>query len=341
MLQQLTNRFTERYGVRHPFASAGLAFVGSTPALALAVGEAGGIGALGIGPLPPEAAQGLISQTLAASPAPLNVNFITIFVTEAHIALCERLRPRIVSFHWGHPSREWIDRLHAAGCDVWEQVGSAEAARLAVADGVDAIIAQGSESGGHNYGELPLFVLLPEVIRASGSALVLAAGGIVDGAGVAAALCLGADAVWVGTRLVASSEASAAAAYKQQLVAAKGADTTLVNLWGRELPVHFNPIRVLRNSIVRDYEGREDAVPTALDDQPIIGQMELAGQQLPVRRFANMIPMASFEGDVDQAELLAGQGVGGIDAIEPAGVIITRMMSDAIDQLQRLGKAIQ
>jgi NAD(P)H-dependent flavin oxidoreductase YrpB (nitropropane dioxygenase family) len=341
MSTTIQTRFTDRYGVRHPFASAGLAFAGMTPDLAIAVGAAGGVGALGVGPLPPEAMTALVGAIQAASSAPLNVNFITIFTTDAHIAACCELRPRIVSFHWGHPPKAWIERLHAAGCDVWEQVGSADAARRAVDDGVDAVIAQGTESGGHNYGELPTFVLTPEIVRAVAPTLVLAAGGIVDGPSAAAALCLGADAVWVGTRLVASVEASAAQGYKDRLVAAKGADTTLASLWGRESPVHFNPMRVLRNAIVAEWGPKESETPTDLEAQPIVGAMELMGGRMPIRRFANVVPMASFEGDCEQVALLSGQGVGAISSIEPVAVIIEQMMRDAADRLQALAGAVR
>jgi NAD(P)H-dependent flavin oxidoreductase YrpB (nitropropane dioxygenase family) len=115
----------------------------------------------------------------------------------------------VVSFHWEHPPRSWIDRLHAAGVQVFEQVGSVDGARRAVDDGVDVVVAQGREAGGHNFATLPTFVLVPAVVDAVAPALVLAAGGVTDGRGLAAALMLGADGAWVGTRLVASVESAA------------------------------------------------------------------------------------------------------------------------------------
>jgi NAD(P)H-dependent flavin oxidoreductase YrpB (nitropropane dioxygenase family) len=148
----IATRLTTAFGLHHPFACAGLAFAGMTPPLCIAVAAAGAMGAFGVGKLPPEAVEGSIAAIRAETDGAININFITIFTTDDHIALCERLRPPVVSFHWGHPSKEWIKRLQAAGISVWEQVGSVASAKLAVNDGIDVVIAQGSEAGGHNYG---------------------------------------------------------------------------------------------------------------------------------------------------------------------------------------------
>lgn len=338
MRDPLQTRLTREYGVRYPFACAGLAFAGGTPALPIAVGQAGGIGAFGVGVTPAPVVEMNIREIRSATPAPINVNFITIFTDESHIAMCERVKPEIVSFHWGHPRREWIDRLHQAGCKVWEQVGSVENAKHAVADGVDLIIAQGSESGGHNYGTLPTFVLVPAIVDAVAPVPVLAAGGIVDGRGVAAALALGADGVWVGTRMTATVEADVAAGYKERMVTADGTETILTSLWGREVG-GFNPMRVIVNKIAGEWAHRENAVPARGDLQPVVGEMVMGGQRVELRRFSNFVPLASTVGDVEQMPLLCGQGVGLIHAIEPAGVVIQRMMDEAADVLRRIAAA--
>ena len=205
----ISTRFSDAYGVKHPFACAGMAFVGMTPDLCIAVCKAGGIGALGVGLMPPDVLRMMIQGIKQAVDGPFNINFITIFTDPAYIDVCVEEQVPIVSFHWGNPPAEMLAKLKAAGIKIWEQVGSVEAAKTAVASGVDVVIAQGSEAGGHNYGSMPLFTLLPEVIDAAGGAMVLASGGIADGRAVAGALGLGADGVWVGTRLVASVEAFA------------------------------------------------------------------------------------------------------------------------------------
>lgn len=335
----IATRLTARFGLRHPFACAGLAFAGMTPPLAVAVARAGAIGAFGAGKLPPPAIAAALAAIRSETDGRINLNFITIFTTEDHIAACEELRPDIVSFHWGHPPCAWIERLRAAGISVWEQVGSVDGAKRAVDDGIEAVVAQGTEAGGHNLGTLPLFALLPAVIDAvAPSALVLAAGGIADGRGVAAALAMGADGVWVGTRMIATQEADIAPDYKQALLAAKGADTVLSSVFGRDTP-GFNPMRVLANSIVREYAGREEEAPDDPDSQPVIGKMQVAGMELPLHRFSNFVPMSTATGDVDQMPLLAGQGLDLIDDLPPAGEVVERMMADARERLAALGRA--
>jgi len=162
----IRNRFTQAYNVQHPFVVAGLGLVGMTPELAVAACEAGAIGSVGIGAMPPPAMRQLIQAVRAQTSAPFNVNMLTLFAMPEHIDVCVAAQPPIVSFHWGHPGRSTIERLHAAGCEVWEQVGSTEAAQLAASDGIDVLVAQGSEAGGHNYGQLPTFVQVPTIVDA-------------------------------------------------------------------------------------------------------------------------------------------------------------------------------
>lgn len=334
----LQTRFAKTYGLKHPFACAGLAFAGTTPELAIAVSNAGGIGAIGMGQLPPPAGAAMIAAFRQASTGPINANFITIFTEDAHIDMCVEAKPEVVSFHWGHPKKAWIDQLHAAGIKVWEQVGSADMAKTALADGIDLLIVQGSEAGGHNYGMLPLFVQVPAVRDAVGpEALILAAGGIMDGRGAAAALALGADGVWVGTRLIASQEANIAQGYKDKLVGAAGEDTVRSSLFGGDTP-GFNPMRVLRTQIVTQWDGNPDA-PTTPEGQPIVGEMSIAGMTMPIQKFSNLLPMGGATGDVEQMPLLAGQGVGLVKDLPAAGDIVETMMAQANALLVHMGAA--
>ncbi|MFI5892486.1 NAD(P)H-dependent flavin oxidoreductase [Actinoplanes sp. NPDC051513] len=316
---EIKTRFTDAYGLSTPIAQAGMAFVGMTPDLAVAVSNAGALGALGVGLLPPPAITQTIAAIRAGTPGPFHVNFITIFTDEPRIdAVCEAA-PAAVSFHWGHPRREWIDRLHEAGSRVFEQVGSIDDAKRAADDGVDVIVAQGLEAGGHNYATLPTFALVPLVVDAVAPTLVLAAGGIADGRGLAAALMLGADGAWVGTRLVATDESLAHDEYKARLVAASATETVRTSLFGPEIP-EFNPMRVLRNRAV-------DAPVT--DDRPVIGHTTL-GDGMELRRYTNMVPMRGLTtGDLDEMPLLAGQGVGLVDAVKGAASVIADMTAQA------------
>jgi NAD(P)H-dependent flavin oxidoreductase YrpB (nitropropane dioxygenase family) len=326
----LSTRFTDTYGIAHPIAQAGMAFAGMTPELAIAVCEAGGLGSLGVGLMPPPMLQAAIAGIAAATPHPFNINLITPLTQREQLDVVIAARVNVVSFHWGHPPREWIDELHAAGIKVWEQIGTPDAARSAVEDGIDLIVAQGAEAGGHAGGHLPTMALVPLVVDAVGSStIVLAAGGIADGRGLAAALALGADGAWIGTRLVASAESSAHDGYKARLVAARAEDTVRTHIFGRETPA-FNPMRVLRNRVVAEWDGSVDPLP---DPLPVVGHF---GPD-ELRKFTNFVPMRDLTtGDLDEMPLLAGQGVGLIDAVEPAKVIIERLVAEATAALRRI-----
>jgi enoyl-[acyl-carrier protein] reductase II len=265
----------------------------------------------------------------------VHVNFITLLAREDQLRVCVEERVEIVSFHWGHPPREFVDRLHAAGTRVWEQVGSVRAAREAADSGMDAVVAQGSEAGGHNLGELPTFVLVPSVVEAVAPVPVIAAGGIATGSQLAAALVLGAEAVSVGTRFVASHEAFAHPEYKRRLLAADGAATRLTSVYGPDRP-QFNPMRVLDDGLAREFAGREGDAPTDLEEQPVIATMELAGERVPLHRFSSFVPTPATEGRIDELPFLAGQGVGLVRDLPPAATVIERLADEARTALRRV-----
>jgi NAD(P)H-dependent flavin oxidoreductase YrpB (nitropropane dioxygenase family) len=334
-MTELTTRFTEAFGLRTPIAQAGMAFVGMTPDLAIAVSNAGALGALGVGLMPAPVLAQTIAAIRAGTALPFNVNFVTGFTGEAQIDAACAARVSVVSFHWGHPPRAWIDRLHGAGVRVFEQVGSVDAAKCAVDDGIDVVVAQGQEAGGHNYGTLPTVALVPLVVDAVAPALVLASGGIADGRGLAAALMLGADGAWVGTRMVATNESAAHDGYKARLVAARGADTVSTALFGPDNP-EFNPMRVLRNRVVEQWQHRVGDVPADTSTLPVIGTMDLGGERVDMHKFSNLVPMRGLTtGDLDEMALLAGQGVGLVDAVAPAATVIAEMTAQAKQMLSR------
>jgi NAD(P)H-dependent flavin oxidoreductase YrpB (nitropropane dioxygenase family) len=330
-------RLTCDYGVRHPIALAPMAFVGTPPSLAVAVCRAGGIGAVAAGPLPADAVRAIIRGVRAETWAPLNVNFVTPLAGEEQVRVCVEESVPIVSFHWGHPPAAFVRLLHAAGIKVWEQVGSAEAAREAVDNGADLIVAQGSEAGGHNFGGLPTFVLVPAVVDAVAPVPVLAAGGVATGRHLAAALMLGAEGVSVGTRFVASEEAFAHREYKRRLVTAIGTETRLTSVYGPDLP-DFNPMRVLNTGLAREYAGREADAPKNLGTQPVIARMRLGGQDVPLHRFTSFVPTPDTEGDIAQLPFLSGQGVGFVRAVVPVQQIVEEMMAEAEAMLAKLGR---
>ncbi|AMU11560.1 2-nitropropane dioxygenase [Burkholderia cenocepacia] len=288
-----------------------------------------------VGFLPPGIIENVWTTARSQSSGPLSVNLITYHVQPEIIDTLARIRPLSVSFHWGRPERAWVEKLHDAGVDVWEQVGSVSEAARAVEDGIDLIIVQGSEAGGHNYGESSLLTLLPAVRdKIGGDPLVLASGGISDGRGMAAALIMGADGVWVGTRYVASSESEAHPEWKQRLLGATAQDTCRTHVFGRQ-DAPFNPIRVLRNRVVGEWDARIADIPVDNGNESLVGTMEIFGQRVDLRRFQNMAPMNTTVGDFEELPLLCGEGVELIRDIPTAAEITCRMAAEAATALQR------
>jgi enoyl-[acyl-carrier protein] reductase II len=330
-------RFVEDYRLEFPFIGAGMAFV-ALPPLVVAVSNAGGLGTLGVAPMTPqafrEAVRAIKSQTLR----PFGVHFITQFTTEAHIEICLEERPAVVSFHWNEIATRHIERLKAGNVRVWWQVGCLKEARAAVAAGVDALIVQGCEAGGPNRSVASALALVPAVRDACGSVPVLAAGGIADGRGAAAALALGASGVVVGTRLIATFEAEAHPEYKRRLVEAETGDTAVTTLFGPEWP--DQPTRCLRNRVVDIWAGREHLRPKVSSGAPI-GCTLFQGQPYEMPRFSALPPTTTTAGDFEEMCLPAGQGVGLIRRIQPAAEVVREMMATAQQILHGMASVSQ
>jgi NAD(P)H-dependent flavin oxidoreductase YrpB (nitropropane dioxygenase family) len=175
--------------------------------------------------------------------------------------------------------------------------------------------------------------LFPRMRRRFPGLPLLAAGGIVDGATMAAALVLGADAVWCGSRFLASQEADAHDAYKDRVLSTDVGDTAILSIYGPEWP--GQAMRAIVNDGARLALGRE---PEAIGDAEgqIIGSTVLNGQTIPAPRYSAILPTRDFDGDIEQACLTAGQSAGNIDEILPAGEIVRRMTSEAKAALDRL-----
>ena len=338
----LDTRLTREYGVRYPFVSAGMGFV-SYPPLVIAVCNAGGLGVLGNAVEPPESTQALIRMIAQSTPGLFGVDLLhdtTAFgpaTTDAHIEVCAAEGVRLVVFHMNVPPRRWVDRLHAAGCRVWQQAASVEQAIEAGDVGVDAVIAQGRQAGGHNKSVVRTMPLLRRVIRAVTPLMVLASGGIATGVDVAEALTSGADGVWVGTRMVASAEAFAHADYKRRLLGAHGRATDVTTAFGPEYP-HV-PYRVLRTELVRQVAGHEDQIPPAQPADSPIGETVLFPFTLRVPYtmppFSAVVPTPDTSGQFEAMGFPAGEdSVQKIKDVRPAAEIIEEMMAEAAEILR-------
>src|SRR5258708_9277289 len=192
----LRTRLTEAYGLEVPFIGAGMGFV-TTPPLVAAGSNAGGMGTCGAALGPPYPLRGLIRLTRCMTAGPFGVNLITPFTEEAQLDVCIEERVSVVSFFWNDPPEVFIHRLQAAGVKVWMQVGSLQDAQEAVRCGVDAVVVQGTEAGGHNRSTGTVLSLVPAVVDAIAPVPVIAAGGIADGPRGGAARALGVGAVLV------------------------------------------------------------------------------------------------------------------------------------------------
>ena len=318
--EMLTTRLTEKLGIRHPIVQAPIGSLARAELVA-AVCNAGGLGMLAMPFQTPDFVRAQIRLTRTMTTQPFGVNFLLSVATpqglDAQLAVCIEERVPVASFFWG-AAAAFVPRCHAAGIAVMHQVGTTDEARQAVDGGVDLVIAQGVEAGGHVRGTIGLLPLLISIINAVPDTPVIAAGGIVDGRGLAAVLAAGADAASIGTRFVATNESEAHPDYKKRLMSAREVDTVHTELHHIGWPPH-SPVRVLRSALTDGTEKPEDS----------IGRMRRGNEILDVKPFSVVMPTIHVEGRTDLMANYAGQGVGLIEDILPAATVVERIASQA------------
>jgi NAD(P)H-dependent flavin oxidoreductase YrpB (nitropropane dioxygenase family) len=232
------------------------------PTLAAAVSNAGGLGMLALWRADIETMRRQIRETRALTPRPFAVNLVLEFPQEERLAVCLDEGVRIISFFWRDPA-SLVPRAKAGGALVLHTVGSAIDAKRAVDCGVDIVVAQGWEAGGHVRGMVATMPLVPAVVDAVRPTPVVAAGGIADGRGLAAVLALGAAGAWIGTRFLASHEAAIHRRYQELLLRASETDTIyLDNLFDVRWP--NAPHRALRNETVEAWEPQAGPRPAGV-----------------------------------------------------------------------------
>jgi len=297
-------------GIRYPIFLGGMAHVSRAPLVA-AVSEAGGLGIIGSGGMSPQALSEQIALVCEKTDRPFGVNLMLMDPNiDEQVAVVVRERVPVVTTGAGNPAK-YLDRLKSAGIKVFPAIPATALARRMERAGVDGIIAEGTESGGH-VGEVTTMVLVPQVVDAV-SVPVVAAGGIADGRGLAAALCLGAEGVQLGTVFLASAEAPIHDNYKQAVLNANDRATSVT---GRAIGA---PVRAIANRMTKEF-----------------ARYEKEGR--PVEEFENLavggLRRAVHEGDVETGSLMAGQISGLIDEIKPARIIIEDMVRAAAGLLQ-------
>jgi len=288
---------------------------GTSPELVAAVSNAGGLGVQGCTGRSPGQIAELAEAIRAATDRPFGLNLLLFLADGNLVDAVLAARPHVFSTAWAWPEFDLsalFTRAHERGARVMHMVSTVHEARRAADAGADVIVAQGTEGGGH-VGVIGSMVLTPQVVRAVAPVPVLAAGGIADGAGLAAALLLGAEGALLGTRFLATAEAPLPERYKQAICDSDGHDTLLTELpdviAGQVWPGAF--ARVLRTPFIQEWLGREDDV-----------RRRRAELQERVQR-------AREQGDVAQGSLLIGQDAGLIDRVEPAGEIVQRIVREA------------
>ena len=305
-----------------------------SPELAAAVSNAGGLGMLSATWRDLESTRQVIRKTRSLTSRPFGVNLVLAWPQEERLAICLEEGVPIISFFYGDSSKH-IERVHAAGALVMHTIGSAAEARLASEAGVDILVAQGWEAGGHIWGKVATFPLVPRVVDAVAPKPVIAAGGIADGRGVAAALMLGAAGVWVGTRFLLSEEAVIHTVYQQKLMQAAETDAVYSTLFDIGWP--DSPHRSLRNDTIELWEAAGNP-PSGHrpNESEVIGTY---GDGNPIRRYEASYPEPGAIGQLESMCLYAGQSVGLASRIQPAAEIVHTMAEEAA-RILRSGQGI-
>lgn len=323
-----------RMGMTYPIFSAGMGAVAG-PALAAAVSNAGACGVLGTASLAAKVVRAHIRELRNLSDRPFGVNVVLAIARRGQIEVCLEEKVPLLVLFWGDVDAHVAD-AHRQGILVFAQVGSVAEARAAAAAGVDAVIAQGVESGGHVRGTTSLSILLPAVVEAVWPVPVVAAGGIAKGSGLVSALGLGAQAVSIGTRFLASDEAHAAPDYKQRIVQARAEDTVLTSLFDGGFP--DAPHRVLRNAAVDDWvRGGRPPSGQRSGEGDVLGSMTSGGVQVDVARYSAYLPEPGVTADLGHMALYAGESCELVNDIKPAARIVHDLMQEADEALRRLG----
>lgn len=312
--KMIRTRVCELLGIEHPVMLGGMASV-TAPDLAVAVSEAGGLGAFGGSYIDAGRVREVADGIRGRTDKPFAINFLMFVGNEDAFAAALEIAPAVMAFAWpagGQDLAPHFSRAREAGCKVMFMASGVREAKLAADAGADVIVAQGTEGGGH-VGWMAASVLVPMVVDAVAPIPVVAAGGIADGRGLAASLALGAEGVMLGTRFLATVESPLHPNFKQAILDSDGHDTDLTEVpdivGARVWPGAM--ARAKRNAFIERWSGREWALRR--DQAAASAQLKEAQQA----------------GDVDEASLLIGQDAGLIDDLPTAGDLVAQIVAEA------------
>lgn len=298
------NRICELLGIEYPIIQGGMAWV-ATAELAAAVSNAGGLGLIAAGGAPADVVREQIekARTLTDKPFGVNVMLMSPFSDEVMEVVIEE-KPAVVATGAGNPGK-YIERLKEAGIKIMPVIASVAMAKRMEKSGADAVIAEGTEAGGH-IGELTTMVLTPQVVDAV-SIPVVSAGGYADSRGTKAAFALGADGIQVGTRFICSTECIAHENFKNAILKAKDRDAVVT---GRSTGA---PVRALKNKLTKEYQRLEKEGASAEEIEELgVGGLRRAFQ----------------DGDIETGSLMAGQSAAMVHEIQPCAEIVKDYFKD-------------
>ena len=307
---------TKLLGIEYPIIQGGMAWVAEHH-LAAAVSEAGGLGLIGGANAPAEVVRNEIREARKLTSKPFGVNVMLMSPHAEDIAkVVVEEGIKVVTTGAGSPEK-YMKMWKEARIVVIPVVASVALARRMERTGADAVVAEGTESGGH-IGEATTMTLVPQVVDAV-NIPVIAAGGIADGRGLAASLMLGAKAVQMGTRFVVADESIVSEAYKDRIIAAKDIDSAVT---GRS---HGHPVRSLRNAMTREYS-----------------KLEAEGKSFEELEYLTLgtLRKAVMEGDIVHGTVMAGQIAGLVSKKQSAKEIIDEIMSEATNLLKNAGSLV-
>lgn len=302
----MENKLNALFKIQYPIVQAGMIWCSGWK-LAAAVSKAGGLGVIGSGSMYPEVLEEHIVKLKKATNKPFAVNLPLLYPDiDKHIDTIIKHKVPIVFTSAGNP-KTWTAKLKAEGIIVVHVVSSVKFALKAEEAGVDAIVAEGFEAGGHNgRDETTTFCLIPMVCQAV-KIPVIAAGGIATGRGMLAAMVLGAEGVQIGSRFVTTNESSAHKNFKKAIIEAQEGDTQLTL---KEL----TPVRLLKNKFYKEIEAAYEKDASPEDLEKLLGR--------------GRAKLGMFEGDLDEGELEIGQIAGLIHQIKPAGEVLIEIVTE-------------
>ncbi len=327
VVTRIGSRFCDLVGVTAPIVQAPIGGP-CTAELAAEVSTAGALGTLALSWSEPDEIVATLARVRSRTDRPVAVNLVLKWPQQERLAVCLDHGVRIISTFWGDPA-PLSRQIHRAGALHLHTVGSAREAREAVEAGVDIVVAQGSEAGGHVWGDVATLPLVPAVVDAVRPVPVVAAGGIADGRGLAAVLALGADAAWIGTRFLLAEEAATAGDYRRRVSEAHETDTRRGIVFDVGWPDASH--RALFNSTWRRWQEAGEPAPGG---RPGEGQLlGHHGDGRPISRYADVAPTRDVSGDIEAMAMYAGQGVALARRVQRAADIVAEIRDDAVRAL--------